>query len=75
MSELFFKVRNLARERRLRDEELFGRGRKALLRVLGMGTFYRVKVPRGAGSGNLIAKSKVCVARRRLKEAGGKPLS
>ena len=31
-----------------------------------------MKVPRGAGSGNLIAKSKVCAVRRRLKEAGGK---
>ena len=51
------------------------RGTGPFFSVLGMGTFYRVKVPRGAGSGNLIAKSKVCVARRRLKEAGGKPLS
>lgn len=31
--------------------------------------------PERAGSGSLIAKSKVCAARCRLKEAGGKPLS
>ncbi|KUK52440.1 MAG: hypothetical protein XD78_1972 [Desulfotomaculum sp. 46_296] len=39
----------------------------------GMGAIYRVKVPNGEGSSNRQPKARVSVARRNLKEAGGKP--
>lgn len=54
----------------------FGRGGSRTAPAVsapGMGADYRVKVPSDEGSSSRQLKARVSVARRNLKEAGGKP--